>query len=56
MSLDKVVIVLRTNVFSHGQLYTAFSRIRKREDCLVLLADGDVSGRVLTVMYEELIQ
>lgn len=36
MTLDKVVVDLRTEVFAHGQLYTALSRIRSRDDALIL--------------------
>ena len=32
LTLDKVGIDLISPVFSHGQLYTAMSRMRKRED------------------------
>jgi ATP-dependent DNA helicase PIF1 len=37
LTLDRVAVDLTTPVFSHGQLYTAFSRIRRRTDGIVRL-------------------
>ncbi|PVF90961.1 hypothetical protein CPB86DRAFT_720334, partial [Serendipita vermifera] len=54
MTLDKVVIDLRTDVFAHGQLYTALSRIRSREDAFILKSpDKDT---VKNVVYQRLIE
>jgi PIF1-like helicase len=38
LTLDRVVIDLRTPVFAHGQLYTALSRCRNRNNCRVLIS------------------
>jgi hypothetical protein len=53
MTLDKVVIDLRTEVFAHGQLYTALSRIRNKDDARILMP----TDRVMTknVVYQALI-
>src|SRR5438046_8400149 len=32
LTLDRAVIDMRVPVFAHGQLYTAFSRVRRRRD------------------------
>lgn len=37
LTLDRVVVDLRTPVFAHGQLYTALSRTRRRNDCIALI-------------------
>src|SRR5215207_9176918 len=37
LTLDRVVVDLRSPVFAHGQLYTALSRTRRRKDCIVLI-------------------
>lgn len=37
LTLQRVVLNLRTSVFAHGQLYTAFSRVRNHRDMQVLL-------------------
>ena len=53
-TLDRVCVDLRNPVFSHGQLYVAFGRVRRREDLSVLL--GESSDRVLNVVYDSLLQ
>ena len=59
LTLNKAVINLRCPVFAHGQLYTAFSRVRVRDDMRVLiesdLGDGDAHGEVTNVVYQELL-
>lgn len=54
MTLDKVVIDLRTDVFAHGQLYTALSRIRAREDAFILKSPD--KDKVKNVVYQRLIE
>ncbi|KAJ8589561.1 hypothetical protein M405DRAFT_738385 [Rhizopogon salebrosus TDB-379] len=39
LTLDKTVLDLRCDVFVHGQLYTAHSRIRVRGDSRMLFSD-----------------
>ncbi|KAJ8590070.1 hypothetical protein M405DRAFT_816876 [Rhizopogon salebrosus TDB-379] len=39
LTLDKTVLDLRCDVFVHGQLYTALSRIRVRGDSRMLFSD-----------------
>jgi len=46
-TLDKVGIYLPNPVFSHGQLYVAFSRVRKSSDVKVFVKDTHEQGRLL---------
>lgn len=52
LTLDKVALDLSSPVFSHGQLYTALSRIRHRNDAIVRIDD---SRTTTNVTYTELL-
>ncbi|CAG8839280.1 2042_t:CDS:1, partial [Gigaspora margarita] len=56
LTLDRAVIDLRTNIFAHGQLYTAISRIKYKKDALVLLPENNTEAKTINVVYKELIQ
>lgn len=51
------MIDLQYPVFAHGQLYTAFSRVRKRDDMRVLISPGtvDACDKIPNVVYPELL-
>lgn len=53
LTLDRVGVDLTRPVFSHGQLYTAFSRIRHREDGMVRVKPGQTC--TTNVTYEEIL-
>lgn len=55
LTLDKTAIDCRIDPFSHGQLYTALSRIRKREDCLAFFASQSHSFDVANIVYKDLL-
>ena len=53
LTLDCVGIDLTTPVFTHGQLYTALSRVRNRDSMMVLLPEGqEVTANVT---YQEIL-
>lgn len=53
LTLDRVDVDLTRPVFSHGQLYTALSRIRHRSHAKVRLPPGDIS--TTNVTYHEIL-
>ena len=63
-TLDKVGIYLPEPVFTHGQLYVAFSRVRRACDVTVQVLDGAQQGKLLpgsektftkNVVYQEVL-
>lgn len=54
LTLDKAVLDQRTPVFAHGQLYTALSRVRTREDCRVLFNEEE-GPEAVNVVYKDLL-
>lgn len=54
-TFDKTVLNLRSEVFAHGQLYTALSRIRRREDSRVLWPDSQEDRITANVVYKDLL-
>ena len=53
LTLDKVGVDLTNPVFSHGQLYTALSRIRKRQDGMLRVRRGALT--IENVTFTELL-
>ncbi|EAU89526.2 ATP-dependent DNA helicase PIF1 [Coprinopsis cinerea okayama7 len=54
LTLDRVGIDLTSPVFSHGQLYTAMSRIRNRHHAIVRMDEGQAS--TTNVTYLEILE
>ena len=52
---ERVGIYLPSQVFSHGQLYTAFSRGKRERDVKVYIKENN-EGLTSNIVYTELIQ
>jgi hypothetical protein len=55
LTLDKIVIDLRTSVFAHGQLYTALSRVRQRNDARILLQSENYTATTTNIVHRSLL-
>ena len=53
LTLDQIGIDLTHPVFTHGQLYTALSRVRNRNNMIVLLPDGQQT--TMNVTYQDIL-
>jgi hypothetical protein len=54
LTLDRVVLDLRTEVFAHGQLYTALTRVRSQSDAKILVANG-LQTTTTNSVYQQLL-
>jgi ATP-dependent DNA helicase PIF1 len=54
-TLETIGIDLRKNVFSYGQLYTAFSRIRTLNSLLIRLDKSNVDRKVKNKVFKEVL-
>lgn len=52
-TFDKIGILLRTPVFSHGQLYVAVSRVRNYESLCIMVENNPVGDRMQGVIAGE---
>ena len=55
LTLDRAVIDLRQPVFAHGQLYTALTRIRNRQQGRVLFMPENATRQTINVVSRELL-
>ena len=51
---DRVGVHLPKSVFAHGQLYTAFSRGKKKENVKCYIGDNE-EGYTKNIVYSELL-
>ena len=54
LTLDRVVLDIRTQVFAHGQLYTALSRVREK-NTIQILTENNADKSTLNVVYKQLL-
>ena len=55
LTLDKTVIDIRTDPFTHGQLYTALSCVRHCSHSLVLYMPSNTEKNVQNIVYPSLL-
>lgn len=55
-TFEKIAVDLRKNVFSHGQLYVAFSRVRSWNSLKVYLETDRLSNEVKNYVYKEVLE
>ncbi|KAF1981240.1 hypothetical protein K402DRAFT_398161 [Aulographum hederae CBS 113979] len=57
-SLSNVGLLLDPEVFSHGQLYVALSRVTRPDGICIVVPDTDAArtGRIKNVVYAEVLQ
>ncbi|RPA70716.1 hypothetical protein BJ508DRAFT_219073 [Ascobolus immersus RN42] len=54
LTLDCVALDVRVNPFAHGQLYTALTRVRRREHCIVFVGKKE-DMKVKNIVYKSLL-
>ena len=55
VTLTRAAIDLRIDPFAHGQLYTALSRVRHRDDCLLIFSEENEERDSANVVYTSLL-
>ncbi|XP_011859489.1 PREDICTED: ATP-dependent DNA helicase RRM3-like [Vollenhovia emeryi] len=54
-TFEKVAVDLRKDVFNHGQLYVALSRVRSWDSLKVYVEDNNQSNKVKNYVYKEIL-
>lgn len=55
-TFDKVGLLLNSPVFSHGHLYTAFSRVRSLQQIRVKIGhEGGDKGKTANIVYKDIL-
>ena len=54
-TFDRVGLLLRQPVFSHGQLYVAFSRVRSLDSIQLKIEHGEETAVTKNIVYREIL-
>jgi hypothetical protein len=55
LTVEKLGLDLRREVFSHGQLYSAMTRVPDSENVLILKYQDNFSTRTTNIVWNELL-
>jgi hypothetical protein len=55
LTVQKLGLDLRKEVFSHGQLYSAMTRVPNSQNVLILKYEGDMSTLTSNIVWQELL-
>ena len=55
LTVQQLSVDLRRSVFSHGQLYSAMTRVPSADQVLILKSEGDFSTETTNIVWKELL-
>jgi ATP-dependent exoDNAse (exonuclease V) alpha subunit len=55
-TVESIGLNLERDVFAHGQLYVALSRVRSWKNLLIKLAPENIARKVINVVYKEILE